>query len=162
MKKFELIKIVSEKPVYNGTNKSTGTPYKLYEFICCVGCDGKTYNSVTIKTFSERIANLIKAGNLKDFEVEKKEHNGKISYMINTKSVPAKNSYYSKKDQQRISFSKFSILCHNCYTLAQMLNKNNPDNIFEKILGVASILVDFSKKESDQNEISINNKRGAA
>ncbi|GAG77413.1 unnamed protein product, partial [marine sediment metagenome] len=33
-KTFRIIKIITEKPVYSGTSKSSGKPYSIFSFLC--------------------------------------------------------------------------------------------------------------------------------
>jgi hypothetical protein len=142
--KIKIIKIHEKKPVYQPEGKN----YKIFNFICQIDIDGKNIPYTSVKTFSEKIE--IIEGH--EYEVERKEFNGDVSYNVMTSKKTFQPENYKKINQ--MDFETFEVLCKKCFSLAFNLNREKPELFFDKILGCASVMIDPEKikNEGEKNE----------
>jgi len=146
MKIIALTGPVTEKPM-------DGKNYSLWSYPVTVNAAGQTYN-ITLKSFTKQ-AMLVNAG--QDMEVDKqvKDWNGKqmTDYIIkNEKKHFTGGGKFAPRE--KLSTADFKKLVVHCWQLALELDVSAAPQLFDKILGVASMNLDIASIQTGAQAIS--------
>lgn len=139
--KIKIVRIISNYEPRPYTLKD-GTPMKEFAHKAVYTYNGKEFEG-TLKHSSEYIEKNIAAG--EEYTAEKKEYNG-IQYIKISRikeggyNAGGKTGYYKKQ----CSWQTYELLVKKCWDLAMtfLSPPSEIQTVFDKILGVASILVD--------------------
>jgi hypothetical protein len=146
--KIKVEKILKAYSLIEGIGKESKKPYKIYQYGAKGLIDGVPSDYFLIKTGNEDDANKIQSGG--EFEVVPKEYNGETTYMVKSSNYSGggwKNGNSGYQRQPRISIQKFQKLVAFCLSEAKKCDANDPAKYFDKILGTASVLLEFSPEQ---------------
>jgi len=139
--KCEIINIVTQKPPFSGTSKTTGKPYTIYNAECVATLDGKDVGSIAVKSY-----NPITHG---EYEAKMEEYKGNVSYMISKPKTGFSGGFkggYQK--EQKITMQEFSAFASSVAAISKTISPDKWVEIFPAMLGNANVMVERSGANS--------------
>jgi hypothetical protein len=162
--KLKIISLNEKQPAKKTFTTGKGTTG--YNYDCQVSADGGETHYGRVVTYTDKLQ-VVAGAEFAEAKYELKNWNGN-TYEQYTIFAP-KSSWPGNTKREwtppaKISWNEYKILCHGCWSLANEISKEHAVAIFDKILGCASVCLDFTgeqkKKEDDvKNRVNDLNKK---
>jgi hypothetical protein len=137
--KVKLVEILQELESKIIPNKKGGS-LNIYSWLAILEKSG-TRKKAILKTFSEKIYKDINNKIGQEIEVEEQEYKGSKSYVLKAEKRPFNPG--GRPPIKKVNWIQFETACVSVYNLCYALNKEKAELLFDKMMGCASVILDF-------------------